>query len=499
MAAAATPGDRKKKLRVFFLPFFARGHLIPQTDLACRLAAARPSDVESTIVVTPANASLIEPTVSRATASGRAAVHILPYPFPDVGLGPGIECLGAAPARDEWRVYRAADLAQPAHEAVLRAHRPDAVVADVPFWWTTDVAAELGIPRLTFHPVGAFPQLAMNNLFAVRADIVGRPRGRQLVAVPGMPGGKEKKEVAIPASELPDFLVRDDHLSALWGRLKAAQLAGFGVVVNTFADLERAYCDEYRRVDARRAYFVGPISQPSLSAVGRGGDGDADCLHWLSTKPSRSVVYVCFGSWAHFSAAQMTELALGLEASNQTFLWVVRCSSDEEDSDDADVPDEAWERRVAGRGVVVRGWAPQLAVLAHPSVGAFLTHCGWNSVLEAASAGVPVLTWPLVFEQFINERLVTEVAAFGARVWEDGEGVRSVRREEADTVPAEAVARAVAGFMERGGRREKAEVKVKELAERARTAVEEDGSSWRDMHRLIDDLMQARASGPKMA
>ncbi|GJM96585.1 hypothetical protein PR202_ga13439 [Eleusine coracana subsp. coracana] len=485
MAAAATPGDRKKKLRVFFLPFFARGHLIPQTDLACRLAAARPSDVESTIVVTPANALLIEPTVSRATASGHV-VHILPYPFPDVGLGPGIECLSAAPARDEWRVYRAADLAQPAHEALLRAHRPDAVVADVSFWWTTDVAVELGIPRLTFHPVGAFPQLAMNNLFAVRADIVARggreaDRRQLRVAVPGMPGGK-----------LPDFLVRDDHLSALWGRLKAAQLTGFGVVVNTFADLERAYCDEYRRVDARRAYFVGPISQPSLSAVRRGGDGDADCLGWLSTQPSRSVVYVCFGSWAHFSAAQMTELALGLEASNQPFLWVVRSS-------DAGVPDEAWERRVAGRGVVVRGWAPQLAVLAHPSVGAFLTHCGWNSVLEAASAGVPVLTWPLVFEQFINERLVTEVAAFGARVWDDGAGVRSVRREEADTVPAEAVARAVAGFMERGGRREKAEVKVKELAERARAAVAENGSSWRDMHRLIDDLVQARTSGPNVA
>lgn len=135
---------------------------------------------------------------------------------------------------------------------------------------------------------------------------------------------------------------------------------------------------------------------------------------------------------------------------------------------------------------------PQLAVLAHPSVGEFLTHCGWNSILEAASAGVPVLTWPLVFEQFINERLVTEVAEFGARVW-DG-GVRSVRREEAETVPAEAVARAVAGFMERGGHREEMEVRARELAERARAAVGENGSSWRDIHRLIDDLMQARIS-----
>jgi hypothetical protein len=206
------------------------------------------------------------------------------------------------------------------------------------------------------------------------------------------------------------------------------------------------------------------------------------------------VVYVCFGSWAKFSVTQMTELATGLEASNQPFLWVVH--SDDNSNNGWAAP-EGWERRVAGRGMVVRGWVPQLAVLAHPSVGAFLTHCGWNSLLESVSAGVPVLTWPLVFEQFVNERLVTEVAAFGPRVW--GGGKRSVRYEEAETVPAEAIARA--GGPVHGARRgrEKAEVKARELAERARVAVAEDGSSWRDIHRLIDDLLQAWASPPEVA
>jgi len=126
-------------------------------------------------------------------------------------------------------------------------------------------------------------------------------------------------------------------------------------------------------------------------------------------------------------------------------------------------------------------------------VGAFVTHCGWNSVLEAASAGVPVLTWPLVFEQFINERLVTEVAAFGARVWDGGR--RSERAEDAETVPAEAIARAVAGFMGGGEQRDRLKARAEELAERARAAVSEDGLSWRDINRLIDDLLQARASG----
>ncbi|KAJ1291528.1 hypothetical protein BS78_02G321800 [Paspalum vaginatum] len=473
-----------RRLRVFFLPFFARSHLIPQTDLACRMAAARPAEVEATMVVTPANAVLIEPTVARAAAAGHA-VHVLRYPFPDVGLGEGVECLRTAPAHEQWRVYRAVDEARPSHESLLREHRPDAIVADVPFWWTTQVAAELGVPRLTFHPVGAFPQLAMNNLFAIRSDIISAAaagKAAAAVSVPGLPAGKE---ITIPVSELPTFLVRDDHVSKSWDHMKASQLAGFGVVLNTFLDLERPYCEEFGRVDARRAYFVGPLGQPSSSTVNRGGDTNVDCLSWLSTKPSRSVVYVCFGSFAYFSATQARELALGLEASNQPFLWVVRS----DDGSGNQWAPEGWEQRVADRGLVVRGWAPQLAVLAHPSVGAYVTHCGWNSVQEAAAAGVPVLTWPLSFDQFFNERLITEVAEFGARVWDGGK--RSEREEEAETVPADAIARAVAGFMESGERRDKLQARAGELVERARAAVSEDGSSWRDVHRLIDDLVQA--------
>ncbi|KAM0878082.1 hypothetical protein ACQ4PT_035092 [Festuca glaucescens] len=452
MAAAAGVGTGDGPLRVFFLPFFARGHLILMTDLGCRMVAARPAQVEATMVVTPANAALIAPTVTRA------AVHLLLYPFPDVWLAAGVECLGAAPAYDAWRVHHAVDLAQPIHEDLLREHRPDAIVADAPFWRTTDVAAEIGVPRLTFHPVGVFPQIAMNNLATLRPDIVRAGDARDLhlgVRAPGVPRpGRPPRHVVGPDQGGPAHRLR--------GRRQHLRRPGEALL---------------RRVrQPRRA--------PSHSAVHRGGDCDVDCLRWLSTKPNRSVVFVCFGSWAHFSPRQVRELALGLEASNQTFLWVVRAG-------DSDAPD-GWEQRVAGRGMVVRGWAPQLAVLAHPSVAAFVKHCEWNSVLEAAAAGVPVLTWPLVFEQFINERLVTEVAAFGARVWDGGK--RSVTVEDADIVPAAAIGRAVAEFMEGGERQEEMRARAEELAERARAAVSENGSSWHDFRRLIDDLMDAKAS-----
>ncbi|MBA0552232.1 hypothetical protein Golob_023062, partial [Gossypium lobatum] len=60
------------------------------------------------------------------------------------------------------------------------------------------------------------------------------------------------------------------------------------------------------------------------------------------------------------------------------------------------------------RGKVVKSWAPQVAVLNHDSVGGFVTHCGWNSVLESVCAGVPMVAWPLYAEQRFNRVLLVE-------------------------------------------------------------------------------------------
>ena len=186
---------------------------------------------------------------------------------------------------------------------------------------------------------------------------------------------------------------------------------------------------------------------------------------------------MCFGSLSHVSKPQLRELALGLEASGKPFLWVVRS--------EALVLPEGWKERVGDRGMVVAGWAPQTAILAHPAVGAFVTHCGWNSILETVVAGVPALTWPMVFEQFITERFVTEVLKIGERLWPEGAGVRSTRYEEHELIPSEAVARAVARFMEPEGAGDAARSRV----------MAEGGSSHCDLRRLIDDLIEERTAG----
>lgn len=125
------------------------------------------------------------------------------------------------------------------------------------------------------------------------------------------------------------------------------------------------------------------------------------CLAWLNRQPESSVVYVSFGSVAVLSLPQIHELALGLEESGERFLLVLRPPPNPEN---LPLLPEGFEERTKGRGFVRFGWAPQLYVLSHRALAGFMTHCGWNSTLEAICRGVPMLTWPIQAEQAMNSR-----------------------------------------------------------------------------------------------
>ena len=120
----------------------------------------------------------------------------------------------------------------------------------------------------------------------------------------------------------------------------------------------------------------------------------------------------------------MKEIAVGLENSDQRFLWVVRNPPPDKDKDpnlDELLP-KGFLERTKRKGFVVKQWAPQVAVLSHDSVGGFVTHCGWNSVLEAVWCGVPMVGWPLYAEQRLNRVVLVEEIklALGLNDSEDG-------------------------------------------------------------------------------
>jgi hypothetical protein len=145
-------------------------------------------------------------------------------------------------------------------------------------------------------------------------------------------------------------------------------------------------------------------------------------MSWLDAQPKKSVVFLCFGSIGSFPIEQLKEIAIGLENSGRRFLWVVRSPPE---TDPAKIfkpttePDldillpKGFLDRTRDRGMVVIQWAPQVEVLKHEAVGGFVSHCGWNSTLEAASFGVPMICWPLYAEQKMNKVFLVEEMKIG--------------------------------------------------------------------------------------
>jgi len=143
---------------------------------------------------------------------------------------------------------------------------------------------------------------------------------------------------------------------------------------------------------------------------------DETCVEWLDEQRAGSVIYVSFGSWvASIGRDAIGELALGLEATARPFLWALK----DEPSWREGLPRQ-YAEAVAGRGKIV-AWAPQEDVLRHSAVGCYLTHCGWNSTLEAIQHGVRLLCYPVSGDQFIN-------CAYIVKVWETGIRLCSTKR-----------------------------------------------------------------------
>ncbi|KAK8598591.1 hypothetical protein V6N13_094556 [Hibiscus sabdariffa] len=111
------------------------------------------------------------------------------------------------------------------------------------------------------------------------------------------------------------------------------------------------------------------------------------------------VVFLCFGSMGSFKAPQVKDIALGLERSGLRFLWSLRVPPPHNDA--SEMLPEGFLERVQGRGMIC-DWAPQLKVLAHKAIGGFISHCGWNSIIESLWFGVPIATWPMCAEQQLN-------------------------------------------------------------------------------------------------
>ncbi|KAK4284560.1 hypothetical protein QN277_001377 [Acacia crassicarpa] len=483
--------NQKDQLHVFFFPFLGHGHMILTVDMA-QLFASR--GVRATIITTPLNLPLISRSLQESTALGLAINLVaIKFPYAEAGLPEGCENADSISSQDMFQIFiKATTMLQEPLEQLLQEHRPDCLIAGWLYPWATDSAAKFGIPRIVFHGTGFFP-LCVGESIALHQPYKDVVSDTDPFVIPNLPG----IEIQMTRMVLPPYLVTDEDTSIAKVFKAAAQseVTRFGVVVNSFYELEGIYADHYKKVLRRRAWSIGPVSlcnrdSKEKSYRGKRASIDAhDCSKWLDSKKPNSVVYICFGSSTDFTEHQLRGIAMGLEACGQNFIWVVRERKKNEEERGARGQDqgqgwlpEGFEKRMEGKCLIIRGWAPQVLILEHESVGGFVTHCGWNSILEGVSAGVPMVTWPVFAEQFYNEKLVTQVLRIGVSV-----GTKKWVPVVGDYVEKKAIMKAVKEIME-GEEAEEMRNRAKKLARMAREAVEEGGSSYSDFNSLIEEL-----------
>ncbi|XP_062106995.1 anthocyanidin 3-O-glucosyltransferase 2-like [Humulus lupulus] len=298
----------------------------------------------------------------------------------------------------------------------------------------------------------------------------------------------------VPTSVFPGVFF-DDASTAIFVNHARKIRKTKGVILNTYMELEyHAIHSLLRDSESPPLYSVGPIVSPNDdSSELLSARQYSDIMNWLDEQSRSSVVFLCFGSMGFFDEDQVKEIACGLEQSGLNFLWSLRqpsptnkFSSPKDYEDPTEVLPEGFLERTASRGKII-SWAPQVAILSHPAVGGFVSHCGWNSILESLWFGVPIAAWPLYSEQQLNAFEMVKELGLAVEIRLDYVTGFYCKKEQT-IVRAGEVEEGVRKLMEVAADDERRK-RVKEMSEMCRKALTAAGSSYSSLSGLIGDII----------
>lgn len=464
------------------LPFPAQGHIKPMLCLAELLCHHAGNHV--TFVNTHHNhrrlTNLQDDLSSRyPTLHFESISDGLPEDHPRGGLNDIVNLI--------WSIQ---DVTKPLFRDMLRRscesngqRRPppvSCVITDGIMSFAVDAAVELQMKVIVFRTFSASSLWAYFCLPKVietgEIPFTDKDMDKPVTSIPGMENVLRRRDLpSITRVDKVDHPVFKFFINETLAMTRAS-----GLIINTFEKLEAPMISELASF-VSKIYTIGPLhallrsvikdySPPSSSSNGLLWREDRDFLHWLDTQPLKSVVFVSFGSLVQFTPNQMLEFLHGLLNSDTGFLWVIRPDSVTGKDESGHVLRELKGKTgVKGR---ICSWAPQEEVLAHPSIGGFLTHSGWNSTMESIYAGQPMICWPMLADQQVNSRCVSDV-------WKIGLDMK-------DTCDRSTVEKMVRDLMV--DKREEIMKSTADFARMAHDSVVEGGSSYSNLMELIGDI-----------
>ncbi|XP_045787236.1 anthocyanidin 3-O-glucosyltransferase 5-like [Trifolium pratense] len=401
--------DMFKPTHVVLLSSPGLGHLIPTIELAKRFLIHH--NFKLTILAITSQSSHAESQILKS-ATNSSLYTIIQIPSPNIPSDISLTARLCVTMRHAIPSIKSA--------ITNLTVRPSAFIVDIFGTEALTLAKELNIPKFVYVASHAwFLSLLVYSPVLDKQIKTPYLEHNELLKIPGC------KPVR-PEDVIDPMLNRNDSGYSEYLIIANNLSKSDAILVNTWDELQhrelKALNGELSGLLNVPVFAVGPLVRQPESKTGQATES---VIKWLDKQPKESVVYVSFGSGGTMSDKQMKEIAQGLELSEQRFVWVVRaptgksadaaffttgCSdgfNDELDEIQKHLP-KGFLERIKNVGLLVQEWAPQVAILKHPSIGCFISHCGWGSALESLTNGVPMIAWPLYAEQRMNAAFLVE-------------------------------------------------------------------------------------------
>ncbi|XVF61985.1 hypothetical protein PTKIN_Ptkin08bG0179800 [Pterospermum kingtungense] len=410
--------DAKAKPHAVLLSSPGLGHLIPVLELGRRLVNVH--NIKVTIFVVSSQTSVAESQVIESFKNLKLCELIVLPP-------PNISALVTADAAVVTRLAVLMREIRPAFSLAVSGLRtpPTILLVDLFGYESLEIGDDFKIPKFVYLSNHAW-FLALTLYLPILDKVVKGEYVDEEEAL-FIPGCRPVR----PEDAVDPMLSRSDQQYLEYLSMGNKIASADGVLLNTWEELEPATLAGLRddklwgRISKVPLYPIGPITKPT-GPNDYGSNNKLVLFDWLDKQPSESVLFISFGSGGTLSKEQMKELALGLELSQERFIWVVRTPALKSNdgsfftvgngsNDIQSYLPEGFLDRTNKVGMIVSDWAPQIEILSHPAVGGFLSHCGWNSILESIFNGVPLIAWPLYAEQKMNATLLDEELRIAVR------------------------------------------------------------------------------------